>query len=338
MSLCHGHTPLSSGRRAPGRLRKLSLLMLVALLAGVPLDGRADDGEAVAIVNGHPLSRQELIDVLVDAHGVEVLQQMIILQVAKQETKRRGIRVTPADVETEFRASLDRIAARAGLTAEQATEKNKRDALQALLDERNISMSEFMIGMERNAHLRKLVEQDLRITDETLREEFARTHGAKVLILHIQLDRRDSEGLNEASELIRRGSDFGSIARRLSKNPETAARGGEMEPFTFDDPDIPATLREIAFSLAPGEVSSPVLAGQFFHILKLVRRIPPADVRFEDVRTEVEQSLRERAIPQAMAKLAVELYKQAKIKVLDSKLRPKYEEFLQKSTPAAVQP
>jgi len=325
-------------RRRQGLARRCTLAVLLAAAALFPTGAAADDGDAVAIVNGHPLSREELVDILIDARGVEVLQQMIILQVAKQETRRRGIRVTQADVTVEFQTSLDRVAAEAGLAGEQATDENKREALKAVLDERGVSMSEFMIGMERNAHLRKLVEKDLRVTEETLREEFARTYGEKVLVRHIQLDRRDNAGLNQATELIRRGSDFGEIARRLSKNPQTAPRGGEMEPFTFDDPDFPAALREIAFSLEPGEVSSPVLAGQFFHILKLERRIPPRNARFEDVRDEVEQNLRERAIPQAMAQLAVELYKQAKIKVVDSKLRPKYEQYLREASPETLRP
>lgn len=325
-------------------LRNVRQGVLLVLCFGVamvlPSTARADDGDAVAIVNGHPISRGEMIDILIEAHGVEVLQQLIILQVAKQETRQRGLRVTKADVEAEFQRSLDRIAQEAGLSPEQATEKNKRDALQAVLNERGISMSEFMIGMERNAHLRKLVEKDLRITEETLREEFARTYGEKVLVSHIQIPRNDNRGLNEAIDLLARGADFADVARRLSKNRETAVRGGEMEPFTFDDPDIPEGLREVAFSLKPGGVSSPVLTGQYFHILKLRGRIPPESVRFEDkrVRKNVEQSLRKRAIPRAMARRAVDLFKEAKIRVLDSTLRPRYQKFLEEGTPDTAEP
>jgi foldase protein PrsA len=279
-----------------------------------------------------------LIEVLLDAHGVEVLQQLIILRVAKQETRQRGLRVTKGDVDAEFQSALDRIAANAGMSEEDATQRNKREALQQVLDERGVSMAEFMIGMERNAHLRKLVEKDLRITEETLREEFARRYGARVVVRHIQIDQRDSRGLNQALELLARGADFADVARQLSKNTETAARGGEMAPFTFDDPDIPAALREAAFSLKEGGVSNPVLAGQFFHILKLERRIAADQARFEDKRAELEQGIRERAIPQAMATLATELFKEAKVVVLDSTLRPKYQEFLEQGRAGPAQP
>lgn len=310
----------------------------VALTTAWLATAQADDGDAVALVNGHPIAREELIEALLDAHGVDVLQQLIILQVAKQETRTRGMRLSTADVEAEFQSSLDQIADNAGMSAEEATEANKREALRQLLDERGLSLGEFMIGMERNAHLRKLVEADLRITEETLREEFARRYGARVQVRHIQIPQRDSRGLNQALELLGRGADFADVARQLSQNPETAARGGEMEPFTFDDPDVPAALRETAFSLKEGGVSNPVLAGQFFHILKLDRRIPAGGARFEDKRAELEQSIRARAIPQAMATLAVELFKEAKITVLDSKLRTRYQEFLERGSSAVTSP
>ena len=314
------------------------LAVLVALTTFFPSVAYASDGTAVAIVNGRAISREKLVNTLIDAHGAEVLQQLVILEAAKHETGQRGIRVTRADVDAEFEMALDRIAESAGMTGEYATDKNKRDALQQVLHERRISMAEFMIGMERNAHLRKIAEKGVQITEETLREEFARTYGEKVLVRHIQIPRNDTRGLNQAIDLLERGADFADVARRVSKNAETAARGGEMEPFTFDDPDIPEALREMAFSLKPGAVSSPVLTGQFFHILKLEHRIPPVDARFEDERAKVGRRLQERVLPDLMGKLAVRLHQEAKIRVLDGRLRAKYQEFLNRGALETVAP
>jgi parvulin-like peptidyl-prolyl isomerase len=325
--------PASAGSRRRG-LMAVSFGLAIVL---APALG-ADDGNAVAIVNGRAISREKLINTLIEAHGAEVLQQLIILEAAKHETQQRGIRVAQADVDTEFAMALNRIAESAGMTGEYATDKNKRDALQQVLDESRISMAEFMIGMERNAHLRKIAEKDVHITEETLREEFARTYGEKVVVRHIQIPRNDTPGLNQAIDLLGRGADFADVARRVSKNAKTAARGGEMEPFTFDDPDIPEALREMAFSLKPGAVSSPVLTGQFFHILKLERRIPPVDARFEDERAKVERRLRERVLPDLMGKLAVRLHQEAQLRVLDGKLRANYQEFLNRGALETVAP
>jgi foldase protein PrsA len=311
------------------QMAALGLILAVV----VPSLAQTDD-DVIARVNDRPISRKEMINILVEAHGVEVLQQLIILQLVKQETRSRNMRVTQADVDTEFNEALTRIAEDAGLSGEFATDHNKREALRQVLMERGVSMAEFRLGMERNAHLRKLVEKDLRITEETLREEFARTYGERVVVAHIQIDQRDARVLNGVMDMLNRGSDFAELARRFSRNPETATRGGEMEPFTFTDPDIPPALREAAFSLKEGGVSNPVLAGQFFHILKLLRRIPTSGMKFEDVRGEIEASVRKRAIPQAMSRLALELFQNADVAVFDRDLRARYLEFLEQGEQA----
>jgi parvulin-like peptidyl-prolyl isomerase len=87
-------------------------------------------------------------------------------------------------------------------------------------------------------------------------------------------------------------------------------------------------LREAAFSMKPGEVSKPILVGRWWHILKLERRLSSTDARFEDVRAQVEQALRERAIPQEMNRLITALFKKADVKVLDSTLKRKFEKLL----------
>ena len=316
----------------------MRFVMLAGLVTGAfvgPAWGQEEaadvDNDAVALVNGHPLSQAEMYAILIDARGVEVLQQMIVRQLAKEEARSRGLRVTKAEVEREFQQALDTIAQEAGMDPDEATRENKLEALRQVLTERGLSESEFRIGMERNAYLRKCVEKDLVITDETLKAQFGRMYGERVRVRHIQIAQHDHQGLNDALEMLRRGTAFEDVARRFSKNEETAAVGGLMPEFTFDDPRIPPAIRDTAFAMKADAVSNPILAGQYFHILKLEARVPPEHVRLEDVREEVEASVREAALPQAMAKLATDLFKKAKIRVLDSRLRPKYQEYLDDS-------
>ena len=330
-------------RHASPKIRFWKVLILASIAfiawgAGAAAPALAEDGDAVAMVNGYPIAREELVKLLMETHGVEMLQQLIILQAVKLEARKRNLRVTQADIDEEFRTSLDRIAESAGMTPGEATDANKSAALRQVLEERGISLAEFKIGMERNAYLRKIVEKDIVVTEETVREQFARLYGERVVIQHIQIPQNDNATLNQALQLLARGSDFADVARQLSVNNETAARGGEMEPFAFDDPKIPPAIRETAFSLKPGGVSSPVLAGQFFHILKLVRRIPADQARFEDKREEVERSVRDKAVPQAMAKMAMDLFNQAKINVLDEDLRTAYQQFLDSGGKNNMQP
>lgn len=307
------------------------LLAVAAWIVLSPVAASAQrDGDAIAIVNGRPLSKDALVRLLMDAHGVSALQQLVLLELAQQETKARGLKVTDADVEREAQQALAELAEKAGLGPD-ATQANKEQALKTMLDEKNISMAEYNLAMRRNAHLRKLVEADLDITEATLRAEFARRYGERRVVRHVQIRVGEAKLLNQAVSDIRNGLDFADVARRLSQNPESAPKGGELPPFAFDDAEIPPAMREQAFAMRVGEVSNPLRTEQAFHILKLERIIPPESERFEDVRAELERTMRARVSQQKMGERMTELFNRVTVNVLDSKLKREYEAFVKEA-------
>ncbi len=320
--------------------RALAWLMSGAVLlaaVGWPLPAARADGDAIAIVNGRSISKRKMMDTLMESHGLQILQQLIVLDLTKQETRRLGIRVTAGDVDREFERALMKIAPRVDADGQKLTEDEKRQALDYLLNEKCLSSTEFMIGMERNAHLRKLAARDFRVDEATLREEYARLYGEKVEVRCIQVG--DVDGLHEALNRLDKGDDFADVARAVSRN-ESAKEGGLLEPFTMGDEDIAPVLRDAAFSLKAGERTMPIKVGRWWFILKLKQRIAPTEARFEDVREEVTRELRNRVIPQKMNRLVTELFQKAEIKVLDRELKRKFEELLEKSalTDAATMP
>lgn len=307
----------------------IGLAAFAATLAGVGTARAQADGDAIAIVNGKSISRQKLVDQLIESHGLEILQQMVLAEIAKQEAVKRGLRITPGDVEAEYQLSLTAMVREAGMTPEDSTDENKRKALLTVLEKRGIAFGEFMITMERNAALRKLAEKDIKLSEATLREEFARLHGERVILRRITVPAGDTEAMNAVMTRLQRGEDFAAVAKAMSVDRESAARGGEMEPFAFTDEGIPAAFRERAFRLSTdGEVTTEWLViERVAHMLKRERRLPAEGVRFEDVRDQVERSLRDRTMQEQMNRLGVELFNKANVKVLDSGLRKKYDEF-----------
>lgn len=320
----------------PPATSRLSHVAAGVLLIVLAASAALADGDAIAIVNGSPISKQKLTDILIESHGLEVLQQLVLLDLAKQETKRRALKISPGDVDREYSDTVDRIAAQAGLNGAAATPENKQKALEAMLDNKRISMAEFRLSMERNAHLRRLIEVDLEITDATLKAEFSRVYGEKRVARHIQLSARDSDAINEALNLLKAGVDFAEVARRLSKHDDRA-QGGQMPPFAFDDQNIPAAMREAAFTMNPGDVSTPLIVDQNVQIMKLEQTIAPANVKFEDVRDEIARNIRERVINQEMQKRVSELFDKAKVSVLDKGLKERYDLFLKNRAATGTQ-
>ena len=319
MSVC-----LARFRTAGFAVAVVALLLVVGLPAA-----RGQDGDAVVIVNGRPITKKQMVDLLMEARGLGVMQQLIVLELAKEETRRLKIRVTDEDVQREFERALTKIAPSVDAQGQPLSAEEKQKSLEMLLQQKGITLTEFRVGMERNAHLRKVVESSFRVDDATLREEFARLYGETVEVRHIQVG--DVGGLHEALNRLEKGTDFGDVARAVSQNPETAPRGGLLTPFAFNDEVVAPVLREAAFSMKPGEVSKPIRVGPWWHILKLERRLPAPDVRFEDVRPQVEQSLRDHAVPQQMNRLITDLFQKADVKVLDSELKRRYEKLLKEN-------
>lgn len=311
------------------------LTMLAALVAAPAV--RAGDGDALAIVNGESISRQQIFDVLLEAHGIEILQQVLLVELCKQESKRLGLTVTRADVQREFDHSVEKIAAAtAGRAGESPTEENKRQALQAILEQKGLSRAEFMLGMERNAHLRKIIEKDLQITEDTLREQFRRTYGEQVQVRQIVVS--ESAEIAATLEQLNQGVDFADVARRQSLHRASGDQGGLLPAFSFDDASVAPALRELAFQMKPGEVSAPIRIDNLYHIVKFEQRIPPANVTFEEKRAEVEQRLRDRVTAQEMSRLANDLFQKAKIRVLEPRLKDKFEDLRRSVAAEAAKP
>ncbi len=311
------------------RFRRLFIGWILAVVAVQP--AAAADSDAIAYVNGAPIGRVELVDLLMDAHGLSGLQQLIMLRLAKQHTHRLGLKVTAADVQAEFDRTLDRITENMDLGDRGLGEVGRQRALENVLTDRGVTLAEFMLGMERNAHLRAAAKRGLVLDDATVREEFARTYGEQVRVRHIEVMAKNHARIHEVQAALDRGEDFQSVARRLSENVETGPRGGELTPFSFDDERVDPVVREAAFSMARGEVSAPLRVGNRFHIIRLEERIAPRSVEFADVRDEVANKLRERILPERMATVANELFEQAQIEVLNRSLRQQYQALLDRN-------
>ena len=271
----------------------------------------------VAVVNGHPVSREWLANELIAAHGINLLLQRIWLELVKEEAAKAGITANLREIDTEYDLTL-------GIGAGEAGGAEKR---QAFIDQwrrsRGVSEQELRLAMERQALLRKLAARRLSVSEQMLREEFARLYGTKVECRQIVLPSpRDADRLRPAIEA---GEDFATLARRYSADTTTAPQGGLMPPFARNDEAVPELVREAAFRMSPGEVSNPISARGKYVILKLERRLTAELIKFESVRASVEESLRKRLLPVEMEKLFGSLQRGSTVKINDAVLRRLYQ-------------
>jgi peptidyl-prolyl cis-trans isomerase C len=106
------------------------------------------------------------------------------------------------------------------------------------------------------------------------------------------------------------GEDFASVATEVSEGPN-ASNGGDLGFFARDSM-VPA-LANPAFGLNIGEISA-VIETQFgFHVLKILEKRAASKMTLAEVRSEVEQLVRENKTGGMVSKLLAELAEAATI-------------------------
>lgn len=280
----------------------------------------------IAFVNNQPIFRAELMDMLIESHGTQVLEQLILLAAARQQAEKMGLQVTLQDVTAAEDDALHQIAAPIGDPQQAPLD---RPAAQKLLDEflraKNISSAEWKCRMQQRAYLHEIAVADvgrMEITEQMLRDEYALLYGERVQIRHIQLS--SPEACGRAVEMLAK-TPFDEVARQLSENSLTAQKGGLMPPFARYDGAVPPLIREKAFALQPGEVSAPLRESNWYHIIRVERRFPASSVGFENVdRETLRQSLTGRLVAQRQEALEGELFQAAHVDIREDTLRRQF--------------
>lgn len=281
-----------------------------------PLGVRGEADAAIATVNGRPISRRLLMDMLIRSRGAGVLEQLVGLETASAAVARLALRVTETDVERERELSLRRLSDPLSSITPGAFDREAAERLlDAVLAGKNMSRDEFEIVTRRNAHLRKIVESQQSFTEVQLQAEFRRVYGRRAVVRHIQLG--TPADVERVRALLDSGERFDTLAGRYSANTASASQGGLLEPFWAGDEALPGAFRDAAFSLAPGEVSSAVRIGQWYHLIRLDEILPAERHDLAAVQGKLERSLSERETEPAMFALFEKLFREATIEIHD---------------------
>jgi parvulin-like peptidyl-prolyl isomerase len=248
--------------------------------------------QAAATVGGVAIPSAKLVELLVASYGKNMLEQLIALELVRQEAAEKGITITEQDVEAE----LEQTARQGGFTREMG---DLRKLLAEYSREKGYSWAEFDLTIRRNAYLRKLVEPAFKLEEAVLRAEYDRLYTEKVEVRIIRT--QDPFNALGARQRLRNGEDFGQVAREMS-NDASGVDGGLLPPFSRGSfTGAMKAFEEAAFALtAPGDVSAPVGAAGAFYVIKLLRRVAPEGKSYEQVRDLLYSQLYPRVLMRAM--------------------------------------
>src|SRR5262249_2932600 len=123
--------------------------------------------QPAAIVNGQPVSWDELRPVLDEAAGGQALQEAALDRLLPQELKSRGLSITEQDVAAERRLLLESIVRDA-----KASPDDAERLMETVRRTRGLGELRFRRLLERNAQMRKIVAPTVAITEAEVGQAF----------------------------------------------------------------------------------------------------------------------------------------------------------------------
>lgn len=282
---------------------------------GVERAGRSDLPAAIA--GGVAISRDSIFARLAETSGGAVLEEMILDQRLHEEARRRGMTITSADLAREQRALVDAIRRASNLGDREAEE-----ALVGVRRRRGLGPIRFEALLRRNAILRRLASESVRVSEDDVRLAHRIRYGERYMLSLIVTG--DERSASSARRLLMEGQPVAGVAGEFSIDP-SAASGGRVGPISPFDPSLPEALTAALRTLGPGRFSSVIAIENGYAIVRIDEVLASRDVGLESVRDELTSEIRRVRERAEMDRVARNLLDLSQITVFDSSLRWSWE-------------
>lgn len=284
----------------------------------VPNPAVSAHNPVIAEVNGRPIYRQELLDILLAGRGPSVLDELISLELARQYAAERSVMLDGAMYQAELDILLADIAPNSSPSGRMAI-------FRYMLAGRNITQQEYDLILKRRAILRSMAAEPIVITEAMLAEQYQLQHGRKVTVGLI------ATGNFRQIEMVHRqldvGRNFAELTVQFSEDELSLANNGRLGPFSLADEQVPLPIRKAAFALTDiGQISDTFeyrdsIGKSFWAIVSLLQQSPPDGTSPEEVAESLSRQIRRHEIEKRIFDLQQSLRNKASINILDPVLR-----------------
>ncbi len=261
-----------------------------------------------AMINGSPITIQELDEECIARHGRTLLEGMITRKLLEQECQKRDIAVTDQDIDAEITR-----AAMAGVKPKPDGTVDVDAWLELVTKKEGIPLHAYRNDVVwPSCALKKLAVASVKVTEEDLQKGFEANFGPRVRCLAIVLDNeRRAQQVFEMARKKNTAEYFGELAVQYSVEPGSQAMHGEVPPIKMHGGQ--PNLEDEAFQLKPGELSGLIKVGDKFVILRCEGYTKAANVEFATVRKDIYDDLHEKKLHLAMAECLEDLQDAATI-------------------------
>lgn len=300
----------------------IALLLFAATAGGA---GTARAGETVARVNGATISssavQREVERSLRRGEAPDrskILDSLIRRELLYQAALESGTGMQAGDVDREMtRLRANFVSAEAfgrELGAMGLSEEGLRDEIRRGMTVKAFVEKRFGSGAPPSG-------KEVRSWYDARPELFRRPARVRASHILVRVDssweeeRRDQarEKMEAVRNRLRKGEDFGALARQYSEC-YSASAGGDLGYFERSAMQEP--FAEAAFTLKPGETSDIVQTRDGFHLIRVAAMEPEGQIPFEEARQEVERRMKLERGKEGAARLIEEMRKKAQVEIL----------------------
>lgn len=177
--------------------------------------------------------------------------------------------------------------------------------------------------------LEKEIETKTKVSDKEIRDYYEKNKEdfapvSQVRLSHILLN--TEEEAQKVLERLKKGEDFGQVAKKSSIDTVSAKKGGDLG--FFSKGEIPPEFRIAAVRLKTGEVSEPIKTKSGYEIIKVTDKKVGQVIEFEKIKNLISQNLLAEKQKESFDSYMEELKKKYKVEVNKeavSKLAPSEE-------------
>jgi foldase protein PrsA len=284
----------------------LVAVIVLAVLLAVNIAGKAKSSDDVAaLVNGEPINKDELFEVMYATGGKEALEQLIAKKLIIQEAVKSGLEISEEELEKEITDIID-----------ESFGGSYEDFV-SVLELYGLSEDAFREDARLNLLVRKLAMAGIETTEEEALQFYEENRllfeqPEEVEARHILVETRATA--DEVLALLNDGGDFGELASEYSVDFSNKDNAGYLGFFSRGM--MIQEFEEVAFNMEIGEISAPVETDFGFHIIELLDRKEEVEVEYDDVTDEVMDALIENKIPEVINSKVQLLFEQADIEYL----------------------
>jgi len=282
----------------------------VQVLGEVPMRPEVQDLSGVRgwRVNGDEITVEDVRDAAVRDHGPYILHDMVCVLLLEQEAKRRGITVTDEEIDAKLKALLE------------AEGVSTQPALDRYLRARRVTPAWLREKARGYLLMEKVLSDQVYISDRDVerffnqyRDFYRRGDTVSFRIISVPTEKAAQDAL----AALRAGRSFETVAKECAP-PENQAVAGQLHEYERGrGPGLAPELEAAIFSAPLNQVVGPIKANDFYHLVRVEKKIDAHQFTLDEVREQIRSQLRTQKLEQEVwPRWIAQHLKDAKIEVL----------------------